>query len=411
MLRTFVFAVFLTPVFASEDLSLMQQSSLTVSRTSAQEIRTAIQNLDEKLREVPNSGKVRQMAIDALMREVTVKTEIDDAAKSLLDDIVVLLDQILTSMRDSKTGDQNALNAIAGVIAACSSQADIDDDEARENASDTAHTEHSDCRAAERGLYEDKDTKCMSLTGFLSGVQAGEYVCVAITTMRLSIPECNQDGVYDSTCAHHHDFAVEWEKVLSAAKTDSKADKERYEELAGPCQLALSALSSKTADCDSKQVSFETKFCTWRYTRIERCSSIETCGQNARDDHNELINGHTGAPGIKANSDQRVREARVIIHIRCLVLALKEGTTDPATCEQQTADNETSIQSNYNVTYPTVPDDADCDASDTVFPLLPGEAGWAAAMYPTASQHTYEEGGVLSPSGVQCLGTNPGHNQ
>lgn len=325
----------------------MQQSS--VHRATAGEVQSAFRQIGEVVQGAHFPGKDRQMAIDALMKEVSQKTQIDDDAKLVLGQIITLLDGILSYMNGENVEDQAELNEVLTLVPACKKQADIDQDAALEANATTHRTSHNTCRDAEIDVHGDKMTKCMLL---FNGLQ-----------LKTNLATCG--GFVTAT----HDFMEGWATWFNGAKGSASSHQDHYNLYEPDCSQAILDLDSKETECDTAQTNFEVKFCLWRLYRTTRCSGITSCFDT------EILAHRGKVAAIKPDADQRVKEARLIEHIHCLISELQDGNTDLAVCEIDTSNNEAQFQSSYNVTYPEEPSEPTCttDAVD----VYPGHVDWA----------------------------------
>lgn len=352
MLR-FAFLTALTITAASSD----DQSFMQVSST-ALEVSSAIQKVGEAMSELPYPGKMRQMAIDALMKSVSTVEKLDADAVALLNEIVDLLDEILTEMRASQAVDQNEINYILQLSTNCETTYD-EGVPAAKQAAESKATEHATCRVTEDVDFGHHATECGKVTSYQNDNWKADEPGA-------SLQHCS--------AVHSLDSLTQWDEWFKLYANIYKSASAQMTLLAPPCNSARDDLETQKEICDGLQHSYENLFCTWWLKQSTECTQKAACHANGVTAYNTLK-----ATKIEV-SDKRVNEARVIVHVKCLLTELIGGSADlPGPCTASTAAAETGIVTDYGVIIKNVPPIIPCSTADV--DVYPGEGTFADVFY------------------------------
>lgn len=390
---------------ASDDYSLMQQGSIALQQATANEVQGALQRIGSALRDIPYPGKMRQMAIDALMKSVSSSEKIDESTVNILQQIITLLDDILANMKAENTNDQDQLDLITNRLNNCNAAGDVAVADTKKDAED-GHTLHNTCREQEQLDFDDDALKCSDLTSTLNAMSPTD--CSALDhhdPARQSVLDNNGTPLEGTTrlatYASRLTLLTSWDTRLSVVSAWFSTNKQLFETKAVPCEGSTDTLSKKKTECDQAQSQYENLFCLYRLELTTQCSDLDTCWQNGLDHQTNLTDN------IKPIADQRHDEARVIEHVKCLVQKLIDGVTDHQPCEDVTAADATRYQTDYNVTYPDLPAKDDCDTTPVaVYPCGADEPGcvrseWITAQFANLATNQ-PDAAVNANTGVNC---------
>lgn len=339
---------------ASDDQSLMQQGvgieSGVLEGAVTGTFKANLNTITSALREIPFPGKMRQMAIDALMKSVSkqptanaiTQTEID-----LLNQVISLLQSVLDDLRDEQT-DANAALAIAFPLSqACNNAGDQAEIDASAD-NQAAETAHSDCRAEELAAWQNQEALCSAIMMMLmtaetpDGCSGGDAPAASDRYAALSdVMERNDyptriGNNYHITGIHEHGdigmiFINEWIDHYNDALAILNDWKANWDAGQADCKAEIAYAQSKTAECNQLQTAFESDFCQWVTLRNGQCSLLATCWSNVNTNHAAQILAH------QAPSADRLALARAITYIICLVERTVAGEVDitaiEATCD------------------------------------------------------------------------------
>lgn len=343
---------------ATDDANLMQHGLELASSESAS-LRSSLAVIQEEMNLIPQPGKMRQMAIDALMKSVSESDKLDEESKGSLAEIMGLLGTILDEEVSENSNDQASLNGSVPLFDNCNTDG-VAADAAVKGAWESANISHDSCRELERDLFENETLFCEQLIDYMSKYdeQLGD-TCV--------VP--HEDDIDKGTVPLPEDFLADWTKFLSDGANWFDG---RYNEMKrrnDNCVAAREKLALWKEDCNTKQGTMENKFCEWASSREALCGQRDTCFASELDAYENMT------ARIKPVADARVNAARVIEHIKCLLQAIIDGEfnstndgTAPNTIQvckslTESEEKENEYQNKYNVTYPDLPTKTPCDVS------------------------------------------------
>lgn len=397
---------------ASDDQSLMQHG--LGSATGRAEVQESLNIIKQAIDEIPNPGKVRQMAIDALMKSVSDADQIDDSVVQALADVIGLLDSILGNFNAFRNTDQAALLAAAATITSSN-----DDGWASDRTKNTTFgdlkSSHNTCRVRQAGDNTIEDEKCNPLEQLMTEFQGHSHSTSGSLSGYCHVEEI---GTYDNSCTDHPANSIAfleckntirtqllatWSTFITDGKTEWEDRETTFTETHQVCQEAMQNASDEETACNLIQNSLDIAFCTWMYHREHICS---TNSQNWDD----RVAAYDTLWGQKSSdAEARKNTAAMIEYIKCLCRKLKDtgsANLDPvtghaATCKTDTSTDDfiNSLQADYGVEHEDYDDKAACD--ETFFDDHPS----ADTAQTTRYQNTHYELDVvmdLAPSGTMC---------
>jgi hypothetical protein len=377
---------------ASDDQSLMQQGvgieSGVLEGTVTNQFKQNLNTITSALREIPFPGKMRQMAIDALMKSVSKTEKLDPESTNLLVQIQGLLDDVLATFA-SETSIANTDAAVANtVIAGCNAAGDSDET-TKSAAVAAAKAAHSTCRGEEVTAHGTMNTACQSVVTVLTQLSSsdcaghhdptGEYYGTIVEVIdkdnyahykvagRHHLSGTDIDGTTDSH------FLDEWVETLDKAYHNLHGKSQTWSTGQAACKTAIENFNAKAAECNTLQGTYESDYCQWVTLRDGQCSTLAACYATAVADHDNVVAGH------QATQDANFATARVIVYVQCLIgteHGLLGGNTNPdAAC--------LPIQQAYDYSAYTF-DPTTLTAEDHCEPvpgIQPGVAGFNAENY------------------------------
>lgn len=338
-----------------EDAALSEDA---LHRARMKVTRAQVHRLYKEIEEVAHSihykNNLEGIAVDALLKDMSQSEKLDPATVELLQNITLLFSDILTDYTANRDEDQLELDHITTVVLNCNT-AGVALDVSLENQTNVSEVDHMDCRAQEEVLFDTDASTCGSFTSYLQSVTA---------------PNCVKP---DPTVAN----IPQWTTMIDNGDSFFQYTLQSYLPLRNACVASTNALKTQIEACHTLQNTFEGDFCQWHSHRMSMCATRLTCYNNAVVAHQLLV------ADIKPISDLRVHEARLIIHMQCLIQNLIIGITDHTAC---TITPYQDMQVDYNNTYPVIPDMENC--STTPVSIYPGHTDWYLWAYGDLSVKT-----------------------
>lgn len=298
-------------VAAYDDQSLMQQGlgveSVTSMRSGA--FQKSLQSITDSLQQLPQQGKLRQMALDALLKDVAEEGRITPGSVTTLNEISALLTSILAELLAETAAQQGVLDSVTALVNACN-DASVTTVAAQQTATDTAETAMNTCRAAEATQFAASATACFTLTSAMATQAAQALDCSP------PVVSSDLDTMYNSlnTFSTFLSNGYSWGQGSTTSVITKIA----------PCKENTANLEQKIHDCDQAQAQFETAYCVHRAENNLMCTTRAACHAGETTRHNNHWATHN------ADATARAHEARVITYVQCVVDALAASDIDAA---------------------------------------------------------------------------------
>lgn len=400
---------------SSDDQSLMQQGVgvevAVLSENNANQWKSNFEKIRDVVEEIPQRGKMRQMAIDALMNTVAAKTAAsppDAAVITLLDQIVTLLWSIINGWQSEIEAEITDLNNKNDVLTACNNDG-VTEDGTRENTKDTAQTTHYNCRIgpaypsntenSELDLRKIAETSCATLEArILQFIGACPTDGTAVMNLKpdttlyptnfgATVEEVfEQNGGTQKTndpggnVNHVSVDSAAWTTYLSAAETFWAGEKTNWDNLAPTCKTDADAWDTKRDQCDLDQQAYESAFCAHWEWREARCDTLDSCYLTGSNNFNWALGNYTAYDTTRKNI------AKVIQRVVCLINVLKGGVSASASfdassdaCYTEVQNNESDIIAATSRTKPTIVAKDTC--TDIAAPQPSETASWDSTYY------------------------------
>jgi hypothetical protein len=231
--------------------------------------------------------------------------------------------------------------------------------------SDASKNTHNTCRLAESSAYDAKSNSCDELasrTDTISGA-APQCNCALSDTDTSAVLSC---------LASNRNWVESNENNLKLQKSD--------------CDSKTGTWSSKAAECDADQSSYELAFCSYAANVEDMCLALDTC-------YSDKIASRTSIVGTVQDEEKHIKavlaSAKKIV---CFLSILNKSSTENLTMSDFEACKDMNVSSDKTYLSTSVPDldityplaDAK-DTCQTVSPL-PGDGQWAAAEYANYTQ-------------------------
>jgi len=358
---------------------------------SLNSVQVAIKSLKDGLADMPYPGKVRQMAIDALMKTVEDSDKIDDDTRTTLGQVNGLLDNILSDFLTEKIAAQTRIEEVLAIVNACNADQTVVDSEKqdlftlnRDNLWEHKHT-------TERSAYEAEQLECSKVLDIVNGWQVLWAGSCDVIDNHESAVRAAVDTRNESTEWTLMNTISVW---LTQETTFTQEKKEEFSSQKSLCESAVQAHASAESKSETDQSTTEQAYCAWKLVRDGMCQTRDTCYAGAMANHQAILVDE------KTRADLRCNEARLINYVICVVQRLIDSTDDnpvnaSACLAQWGADQmgREEIQ-RYNITEPVVPDKDACDTAAVSVDV--GSAGWNTFL----GRHS--DGTALDCTGLEC---------
>lgn len=335
-------------------------AALSMSRA---QVRRSLRDITGIMSKISLRTRSEQIAVDSLLKQTDDIDKLNPETVQTLENISTLFTDILYDMIAARDEDQLELDHINVQLEACNVNGNVTDYnlEVEKNASEDTHF---NCRDTEEVRFDDNTLECGTFTEFLS---------------QLSSPQCQKPSALQSEISA-------WDTFLAQGDLWFQTTLVNYVPKRDTCVTTTELLTAQRTQCHQDQVSFENKFCMWLMHRQSMCSDNEICYNNTIATYEEIVED------ILVISNQRVREAGMIIHMECLLRNLINGITDPSQCPFPLLPD---LQE-YNVTIPDLIPMKPCDPDP--YGTYPGHADWYLWAYGDLSTKTPAE----TNTGVVC---------
>jgi len=410
---------------ASDDYSLMQQNLEVGKELSGSAFASRLKEINDLMQEMPFPGKMRQMALDSLMKEIAAEGRLSPEADPLLQQVLDLLGDLIGEFKHEKSIQQSILDNTNTLISGCNSYG-VSADGTAKGAFENSAQAHFDCRNdAQKTAFDQSASHCYKMTYQMSRIKDGYTGKMTSAHKPVDCDPFNPAGPSNTWNTHmsgmnHRDIYVEvqdhliahighWDTNFADIKAFlDDAYKRMYEcdldgsgtlesqdchpsvtdinnnpwndpdTLWGHCSYYTSTLEGWIKECDRLQSTTELDYCEWRNSRTSMCSHRTDCVNNKTRDHRNLVSS------IKPVADRRTHEGALLNYIVCLVGLLKQGTAEQAeitACGNQEGSTytDTTAQSDFNVTYPSLDTADECDTSPVS--LVPADAAYYTQKY------------------------------
>lgn len=407
---------YVTLVAAYDDASLMQQNMGVEAAVSTREkYAEMISAIQESRKQFPPLGKLRDMALDGLMNDLS--SDAPAYADNIFAQIHELLYSIDTELQGEKTTDQAIIDGHSSVINACNTQG-AGQDTTDATAFETASENHRYCRegtGGEDSLRTTAETDCGAMTQEMSNRRQGSNIffgesasgdsayndgtdysisemytdCqkfavnIVAIVMKDSRPNSGETTTQDSIMDHtdvlaklingnQGSSAYDWYSGLTKIMYWYNAVERLLGPLLAPCEVALHNYAAKRVECHGLQNTQENAFCTHKQTRLAMCSARSTCYDNAKAAYDADWNTYLPI------ANQRFHEGSMVRYVRCLIVELQANNTAITPCENDFA--TTAFQNNatdsFNISTATFEQKASCNTTYVDSTYFPADAIW-----------------------------------
>jgi hypothetical protein len=380
---------------AYDDQSLMQQGvgieTSVLSEAVDSEFRAGVASMKAMLKDVPMPGKMRQMAIDALMQSVTKAQRLSPESSTALNSIVALFDQILAQFITEKNADMVSINGHQAVADTCNSAGTATLTNAQTTMNDNQQT-HTDCRTTQVTLTNAEATACAALQAALSTAADSLLAnCNSLDTVNLANVRGNYIDVYQRTgftgmgstttkvdatsgnslshvSAHAVTGSANYDTISSFLSNGVAwfSTQETLMTNDGPgCADAIESRSDKDTECDTAQNTFESSVCVFNTQQTNTCGTRTTCIASASAAYTADYNTRL------VESDERVTVAQVIVLVKCMAQAMvSTGVVDETACA--------TVRDGHDYTVYQITDPGCCTADSCLAAVSPqpGDATW-----------------------------------
>jgi len=357
------------------------------------EWRNQVAVITEAMKEIPYPGKMRQMAIDALMKSVSQTTAPSPASRNLFNQALTLLQNILDDLEGDRQTQQNELQKYPNALKACNNNDDFDVENKR-TTKNTKKSDHKTCRENQKTHAGYKHNNCSTLveelkeyfcgtadgwthTQCTSGTEHGECTGHKTTFTNLNTNDyadrldghvkskyIDNDDSYTGSTAPTASHIVQLVAGVTegpgatalAAKNFWEARIKTWDDDSQNCQDAHDDFTPFHNDCDTDQEEFEFAHCNWVQAAVGQCNYLDECF------HNKTESAQSTDPKIWELSDFRVRVAALIKRIMCLIRNLlhePESITDLNLCKFN-ATEMAKIVEQFNNSVPETVTKRDC---------------------------------------------------
>merc|ERR1719191_1895158 len=229
-------------------------------------------------------------------------------------------------------------------------------------------TTHATCREAEKGKNSTKGSRCQELDDFLNGI-----------AVPANMPDPKE-----------RDAMVKYVQTMSTyfcPKGPTATD------LDEKCTAATNAHSKHKADCDKKQATFESAFCTWKTQLTDRCSAQSQCYKGTL----AVFNEHVAA--TKTLVKKWKVEYAALKKILCYTdVWLSDNNAKTVSADQlKTCESSTIDTSPMDIKFPEAPAKATCSLA--AVQNHPGTSGFVTTEYVNFNAYVV--------SVIPCLGLKP----
>lgn len=318
---------------------------------------------------MPYPGKMRQIAIDALMKTVEESDQIDQKTIDLLTQMKNLLATILSGASGEKVADDAVILGIINTANLCNT----DGTTADENTHDNYTTQlglHSTCRINKHSpATTNKDTLCQKVTNFMATYSPDSY-CDDINELAETIQHAFNEKHADAIAVS--DFASLIEKIsdgynhFAGSGTDNGllGQQPQFKNKKEDCEGAVATWIADKEECDQLQTLTESAYCSWRGARQDMCSVRDACHAGQRAIH--------AAKAIEITEAGRTRTdtAFIIELATCIIDAMIRDDINDNTvtvCREDLmsdvppAFKQTTRNNTYQTTITAYPDELACD--------------------------------------------------
>lgn len=363
-----VFGFLLIAMAAADENSLLQAEVREHARLSEESVALAINTIGKEIGALKLEDLANKMAMDALMHSVAKVTKLTPEAEQVIGEVKQLLQDILNTLKGEKSNADISLNHVNTVVAACNTQGDATDTTLR-TSQEEKKTNHTTCRAEQVSAYDADSLACTTLTNWMDSYEGG-IDCVTPTP------------TYDHVAA--------WDTLIFTGEAWFTSRVTQFSEHAGPCETSAGTLTEKAEECNDLQTGFESAFCLWYDHRHTTQTDRTECWNNAKAAHDLIVDSAT------PNSEQRVKEARLIEHLICLITNLLSGETDLTLCVDQADSYYENLYGNPPVVVTAI---INVDLDEVA--VHPGSTTWNSETYTEPPLDLAKT--PLYQTGVDCL--------
>lgn len=347
-------------------LSAVQQYA-AAGKVSSQQLTAAISAITDEMKEIKFQGA--EAAVGMIVEELSRKTQMDNNTIDMLGNISAMLDEILALLAQERDVQQAELDRIAEEINICNT-AGTAQDQIYEWDIDPGRTNHTLCRADQVGDYQNETYMCQLMTE--------EFESIVWPTC-IPPPQTGIDDIWI-----WDDWFANWDQEVQVINTS-------YTAVRDGCLEAIATHQAQITACNQAQIIFEGDFCAWRIHRHAMCTTRQECYDREVAAHNALW------ATILPLSEQRVREAILIVHIKCLLNNLAQGIVDRSLCDLPSVlMQDATYNATYGNQYVTPPAIQDCELDEVA--IHPGHGDWHTTEYANLSNYTPH----LNVSGEEC---------
>lgn len=383
-------------VRGSDDQSLMQHGVGVASQSSAQ---LGARLIKQELAEMPYPGKMRQIAIDALMKTVEESDQIDTKTVELLTEMKNLLKTITDGFGGEKTADDVAHQKTINDGSNCNTDGTQQDTAAEANYTNQVG-DHRDCRInVHAPATEKKTSDCNIVESDMASYSPLEF-CTAINALSVSIDGAFNNGDHDSPID-----VAELQELIEKI-SDGKAHfgptgdgvLASFTTKKGACEGSQNDWTTAKESCDTFQTKTESSYCVWRAERQSMCATRVACHAAATAAYTtELLT-------VNANGLSRTNTAIIIELTICIIdhmIADDIGDQTVVNCRAtlMTPEKQTDRNASYQTSVIAYPAQEHCDLDAVIQVVGVDFQAWAYADIPCRDDTCPVLPPVLDPSG------------
>jgi len=359
-----------------------------------------VSQIQEAIKEIPQQGKMRQMAIDSLMQSVATKssgdpgnivTDSSSDVYSSLNTVVSLLHDLLNGFQTQIEVEVQELNTKTATLNACNvAGMENEDGGGISGEVETTRSTHVTCRTEEftarTNVHNSCDTLINRIINFVgSGAcdgSAGNRFCdcqdvsdtLPDTAEKITaqVIQSEIDQVYgdygvpeytpsSATKVHIEYQASSWNTYQTTMASFWQTEDNYWDANALGCYNHVNTWRAKVITCDTAQTAHYTKFCEHIQARRTRCNNLDTCYLNADNEFNAL------KTEIETADHNRIEIAKAVQRVICLVGSLQTAKTAGALpdwsantasddCRTEVTNNNTNIEGAMQRVPKPVPD-------------------------------------------------------
>jgi len=296
----------------------------------------------------------RKMIIESMLSKALASETLLPAAQATLsNDVIPLLDLILTNLQNERIQSQADVGSlIPADYSACDPVGEQNVDTAMKTTADTwfGYVQGNFSTLSDASM----DADCQAMRTLMNNMHTEASTLCTIP------PQTSND-------------IPAWETLIDVQRfkfhnTDGTSMYERYVAQRDLCQASYDAYNDQDIKGDHAQDEYESAYCLWANFRLNRCHSIYLCNQRQRENYDDVHARHLAA------NTARLEDAESVSIVRCYIHAL--ATTNVTDASVATLDaapyncgnfKGADYTGNYSITLPSRPADITCDSSEVLY--------------------------------------------